>query len=230
MRGFKPRLAPPQPDQTPAGIRTYNELRRRILHGELTPGTVMTEAHTASLLGVSRTPVREAMRDLLNEGLLEEGPRRQILVARLLPDIDREVRLLRSVLEPLACREAARRCDEPAVDQMRLIMIRTRRAIAAGNVHAFRDCDDELHLHIARISGPHLLHDAIRRLRGLARLGQIDQPTSDRDLRRFADEHDAIIDALESADPDAAERAMTAHLRAVGARAPRSAHYHASAN
>lgn len=94
MRGFKPRPEQARPERTPVGTRAYNELRRRILCGELDRGSVLNEVETANLLGMSRTPVREAMRDLLNEGLCEEGQRRQMLVAAPSADVSREVALL----------------------------------------------------------------------------------------------------------------------------------------
>ncbi|HLH67389.1 MAG TPA: GntR family transcriptional regulator [Solirubrobacteraceae bacterium] len=212
MRGFKPRPAVAAPDRTPAASRAYGELRRRILHGELGPGTILTEAETAELLGVSRTPLREAMRELLNEGLCEEGSRRQVVVAAPSAAVNREVAILRRVLECLASREAAGRRDDSDLDQLHLIMIRTRRAIAAADLNAYLDCDDDFHQRIARIAGPHLIEDAVRRLRGLTRLAALHRPLGEEDLRRSADQHDAIISALESADADLAERAMDRHL------------------
>lgn len=216
MKGLKPGPAPPQADHTPVGVRAYNELRRRILHGELPPGTILSEAETADLLGVSRTPLREAMRELLGEGLGEEGQRRQWVVATPASEVIREVTLLRPLLEGVASREAALRRDESDLDQLRLIMIRTRRAIAAAELNTYLDCDDDFHQHIARIAGPHLIEDAIRRIRGLTRLASIGHTLTVRELEQSADQHDRIIDALEAADPDLAEDAMHKHLHASG--------------
>lgn len=215
MRGFRPQPHQPAPARTPAAARAYTELRRKILHGELPSGTLLTEADTATLLGVSRTPVREALRELLNEGLLEEGPRRQVAVATASPELNREVCLMRAALERLAVREAATRCDDSDLDQLRLIMIRTRRALAADDTNTYLDCDDEFHLHIARAAGLTLVEDTLHRLRGFIRLAGLATGWSADSLAHSADEHDAIIDALDTHDPDTAERAITQHLAAT---------------
>jgi DNA-binding GntR family transcriptional regulator len=215
VRGFKPRTQSPAPERTPVGTRAYNELRRQILHGVLPAGTILAEAETAELLGVSRTPLREAMRELLSEGLCEEGPRRQMLVASGSPDIDREVALLQPVLERLASRQAAQRHRDCDLDELRLTEIRARRAIELGDLNAYLDCDDDFHLCIARMAGPMLIEDAVRRLRALARLSACARALSPELVRSAAAQHEAIIAALESADPDLAETAMDEHLRTI---------------
>jgi DNA-binding GntR family transcriptional regulator len=162
---------------------------------------------------VSRTPIREALRELLNEGLVTDtGPRRQAVVATVSPELRREVFLLRSALERIVAREAAVALDVSSIDQLRLVMIRARRAIAAGDVAAFLDCDDEFHLHIARASGLLLVEDILRRLRGATRLISLDVDLSPDDLERAAAEHDALIEALDAGDAHDAEAATVAHL------------------
>lgn len=215
MKGFRPEPYRSAPARTPANARAYAELRRRILHGELPAGTVVNEAELAATLDVSRTPVREALRELLSEGLVNDtGPRRQAVVATVSPELHREVFLMRSALERIAVREAATTMDLSEVDQLRLIMIRARRAIQAGDVNAFLDCDDEFHLHIARAAGLLLVEDVLRRLRGATRLVSLGLVLTREQLEHAADEHDIIIEALDSGDPDAAEAATDAHLSA----------------
>lgn len=216
MKGFRPEPYRSTPARTPANARAYAELRRRILHGELPGGTVLNEAELAANLGVSRTPVREALRELLSEGLVTDtGPRRQAVVATVSAELRREVFLMRTALERITAREAATTLDVSQIDQLRLIMIRARRAIAAGDVNAFLDCDDEFHLHIARAAGLLLVEDVLRRLRGATRLVSLGLDLTQDQLEHAAGEHDAIIDTLDSGDPDAAEAAITAHLSAA---------------
>lgn len=217
MRGFRPQPQRSGQEAVPAAARAYAELRRKILHGELPAGSALSEVESAEMLGVSRTPVREALRELLNEGLLEEGPRRQVLVAAASPGLNREVSLMRVALETLAVREAATSCDVSDLDQLRLIMIRTRRALAAGDVNAYLDSDDEFHLHLAHAAGLPLVEDVLRRLRGITRLAGLTTEWSTADLAASADQHDALIDALDGGDPDAAERILGEHLAAGAA-------------
>ena len=211
MKGFKPRAAPKE-DRTPAAPRAYNELRRRILHGELPAGALLSEVQAAEDLGVSRTPVREALRELLNDGLLEEGPRRQCVVAQSSPELDREVKLMRVALERLTVREAARVHEPHDLDLLRLTMIRANRALESDNVNEVLDLDDEFHLRIAQIAGLPLIADAVHRLRGLARLVALSRGWSTSELAKSLEEHDAILEAIDAHQPDAAERVLLIHL------------------
>jgi len=215
MRGFRPQPQQPGPDRTPAAARAYTELRTKILYGELPAGTPLSEADTATMLGLSRTPVREALRELLTDGLLEEAPRRQVVVATASPELNREVALMRGALERLAIREAAENFDDSDIDQLRLIMIRTRRALKAGDINSYLDCDDEFHLHIPHAAGLFLIEDALRRLRGFTRLAGLVTGWNLDDFERSADEHDAIIDSLATHNADDVEQILIDHLAAT---------------
>lgn len=212
MKGFKPRPATSNPPHTPAATKAYNELRRRILWGVLPADALINEVQTAADLGVSRTPVREALRELLNDGLLRDGPRRQCVVVAGSPELDREVRLMRTALETVAIREAAVSHDVNGVDLLQLTMIRTRRALEAGEINQALDCDDEFHVRLAQIAELPLVADTIHRLRGLVRLVGLQRGWKLADLNASADEHEAMIDAIAAHDPDTAEKLLVAHL------------------
>lgn len=212
MKGFRPQPHVPPADKTPTSKRVYEELRRAILHGEFAPGTSLGETQVGDMLGVSRTPVREAFGELLNQGLLEEGARRQVVITAPSEEVLAEVVLMRDAIEPVFAREAARKMDVSDVDQLRLIMIRARRAAAAKDVNAYLDCDDDFHLHIPHAVGNHLTEDALRRLRALARLTVREVSWDDDVLDRIAAEHEAIIEALADNDPERTAEAMAAHL------------------
>lgn len=215
MKGFRPQpRVQPAGDKTLSSKRVYEELRRAILHGEFAPGTSLGETQVGNMLGVSRTPVREAFAELLNQGILEEGARRQVVIAAPSEALLAEVVLMRDALEPVFAREAAREVDVSDVDQLRLMMIRASRASSARDVNAYLDSDDAFHLHIPHAVGNHLAEDALRRLRGLTRLA-VREVSWDADVvDRIAAEHEAIIEALASNDPEQTEAAMAAHLAA----------------
>ncbi|WP_166346331.1 GntR family transcriptional regulator [Phytoactinopolyspora limicola] len=213
MKGFRPEPArSAAPDKTPTSKRVYEQLRRAILHGEFQPGTSLGETQIGTMLGVSRTPVREAFAELLNQGILEEGARRQVVIANPTDGLLAEVVMMRDALEPVFASQAALSMDVSDVDQLRLIMIRARRAIRARDVNAYLDCDDDFHLHIPHAVGHHLAEDALRRLRGLTRLATREISWEDETLDRIAAEHEAIIEALADNDPQGAAAAMAAHL------------------
>lgn len=212
MKGFRPQAQPDPADRTSASARAYTTLRRMILSGELTAGTPVREVEMAAKLEVSRTPVREALRELLSEGMVEEGPRRQAVVGSVSPATLREVCLMRDSLERLTAREAARRPNTSQLDQLRLIMIRARRAIRDNDIAGFLDCDDDFHLQIARAAELPLVEEALRRIRGLFRLATIDTEWTDGLLQSTARQHDEVIDAIETGDPAVAEDAIARHL------------------
>jgi DNA-binding GntR family transcriptional regulator len=212
VKGLKPRPQVPDRVRRPAAITVYDALRKRIVHGELTAGTLLNEVQTAADLEVSRTPVREALRELLNDGLLREGPRRQCVVAEVSEDLEREVRLMRVAMETLAVREAALAADTNGVDMLRLTMIRTDRAVAAGNINEALDCHDEFHLLIAQMGNLHLVADAINRLCGLSRLAGHSRGWSNNTLEAISSEHEAMIASLEDRDAEGAEVQMRAHF------------------
>lgn len=213
MKGFRPQPhAHPDPAPGSTSKRVYEELRRAILHGEIEAGTRLGETQIGTMLGASRTPVREAFGELLNQGILEEGPRRQVVVASPSAELISEVLLMRDALEPVLAGHAARKMDVSDVDQLRLIMIRTRRAIAAGDVNAYLDCDDDFHLCIPGAAGLHLAEDALHRLRGLTRLAARNLDWNHELLERNALEHELIIEALADNDAQRVTATMAAHL------------------
>jgi DNA-binding GntR family transcriptional regulator len=212
MKGFHPHpTVRPVPDKT-SSQRVYDELRRAMMHGELIAGTSLGENQVGAELGVSRTPVREAFGELLNQGLLEEGARRQVVVAAPTAELVQEIVLMRDALEPVLTHRAAQVMDVSDVDQLRLIMIRARRAIDTDDLNAFLDCDEDFHLHIPHATLLRLAEDTVRRLRGLNRLAIRRSEWDARQLIQIATEHDAIIDALAGGDGERAAAAMTRHL------------------
>jgi DNA-binding GntR family transcriptional regulator len=217
MRGFRPVESPALTQAASASARAYLELRRMIVHHEIQPGTVINEVDTAAQLDVSRTPIREALRTLLNDGLVEEGSRRQLAVTRLSPDTAREVALMRTTLERLVSREAATNAGASDIDQLRLIMIRTRRAIEADDHNAILDEGEEFHIQLARSAHMPLVVDFLTRLCGLSRL--IEAPPVPYWVH-LLDAHDAIIAALDRKDPDEVEAAMDGDLQALSQQRP----------
>src|ERR1700720_221176 len=90
----------------------YEQVRSQILRRQLAPGTVLSEAALAAALGMSKTPIRHALLALQQEGLLELGPRRQLLVCGLPSARRTELREVREVLEGLAIAYACRQISD----------------------------------------------------------------------------------------------------------------------
>lgn len=174
MKGFRPdpRLSDAAAQLT--GHRAYDELRRRILRGEIAQGTVVNEVAFAESLGISRTPVREAFRELLNEGLLEgRGPRRQVTVRTIGVEHVREITGARRALEAMTTTAAAARITDAGIDDLRLIVQRMARAIRHKDLQSFLDADDEFHSAIASTAEMPTVEEFLARLRALTRLAAV---------------------------------------------------------
>jgi DNA-binding GntR family transcriptional regulator len=200
-----------------ASNRAYDYLRTGILKGEIPVGAVLAEGTLAEKLGISRTPVREALRLLLQEELLETGPRRQLFVRSIPPEQRREIMLLREALERLAVSEAARHMPIDEIDYLRLTVMRQRRAGKAGGLEVFMDLDEEFHSRIASGASLPLLVRFLGQLRAFIRLMGGQAAVLPGRMGEVVAEHERIIDALEARDEEVAVQAMIDHLERTAA-------------
>lgn len=199
-------------DSPGAGGRAYATLRAGILRNLLPPGTVLSEAELASALGISRTPVRSALQMLLHEGLLELGPKRQVFVRGVADAEGREVMLLRAALERVAVAEATPVIELAEIDELRLIVMRQRRAADRGDVEGFIDLDDLFHLGIARRAHLPLLEKLLGQLRAFVRIMGLRAVSREGRLYEVLEEHEAILQSFEARDAVGALHALDRHL------------------
>lgn len=192
--------------------RAHNRLRDGILRGELPVGSVLAEGELAARLGHSRTPVRQALSLLLQEGLVEVGPRRQLLVRGFTAEHRLELLALREALETVAVGRACEVMTLDEIDVLRLLLLRQRRAAENGREDDFIELDEEFHLRIAEGARYPVLVRFLGQLRGFVRvmrLGSVRHPSH---LLLVVSEHEAIVDALERRDREAALDALLRHL------------------
>lgn len=192
----------------------YTALRERILSGELPRATRLRQATLADELGVSRTPLREALRRLSAEGLVDFEPNRGATVSELDFGDMRHAWAARVALEPGAARLAAERQDSNGIAAMRDAIAAQRRA--GGEKSASFAANRAFHLALAAASGnPHLTRFA--EMLWVPRIGvpiyqaQAAEPAGP---SAWADEHERIADAIDAGDADAAERLTRLHIRA----------------
>lgn len=190
----------------------YRYVRREILAGRMAEGDVVAEGTVAEQLGISKTPVRQALQSLRREGLLEVGPRRQLIVRGISEEHRREVHDVREALESLV---VSRACTEMAVedvDYLRLLLMRQKRAVDARDEEAFIELDEAFHLHMARASGLPLVERFLNQLRGFVRVMRLGTTRSPGHLEAVYQEHVAILDAIEARRPARAVKALRDHL------------------
>jgi DNA-binding GntR family transcriptional regulator len=192
----------------------YSALRERILSGELPRGTKLRQASLAEELGVSRTPLREALRRLATEGLVEFSPNRGATVSELDFGDMRHAWSARVALEPGAARLAAERRDDEAITAMREVVAEQRRV--GNDRDASFAANRRFHLRLAAASGnPHLTRFA--EMLWVPRIGvpiYQAQAVEPRGPQAWADEHEHIVDAIAAGDGDAAERLTREHVLA----------------
>jgi len=188
----------------------YQTLRERIISGQIPPGAPLGEARLACELSVSRTPLREALRQLAEEGFVEYMPHKGARVARLTQELIREVFLIRESLEGVAAREAAKKMDPSHLVSLRERFEALRPLVAQGDL---TDVGDLIHEVLFSFCG----NQRLVRLMS-ASLGQVQwfqrmaTKVPGRLLAAFR-EHDSILSALESGDPEWAESVTRAHIR-----------------
>jgi DNA-binding GntR family transcriptional regulator len=192
----------------------YRQVRDRILSGELQPGAVLQQRELASRIGISTTPLREALRRLKSEGLVELDAHRDARISPLRAEEARDLLELRKSLDPLAAGLAAQRRTNADIQAIRaahagLEPLPTQPAI--GQLVAHRN----FHAAIYRASHNDLLIEALEglwdkadRYRRLAL--QTDRGQAARDQK--ADEHRMLVDFIAAGDSDAAANMMRAHI------------------
>jgi DNA-binding GntR family transcriptional regulator len=192
--------------------QVYAVIRERIADGTLERGVRLHQEDLAVELGVSRTPVREALRRLAAEGLVEMRTNRGARVADLVPGDIRMPYEARLVVEPGAARLAARRGEPEAQERMREAIAAQRRAIPA--LEATFEANREFHLALVHASGNPFLIQIVEQL-WLRRIGapiyEHQAETPDR-MRADADEHEQILLAIAAGDARGAERLTRRHV------------------
>lgn len=188
----------PQISASTLADQVYAAVRARILDGDLNPGDFAREQEISDGMGVSRTPVREALGRLASEGFLERIPHRGFRVPA--QSIDRLLDLypIVSALELLAGRLAFPRVDEEKVATLRSINEALRSATAEPNVERAMELNNRFHATIAEASGNaalvELLDDFRSQLRRLETWYFSDRGRGRKSVR----EHDALMEALET--------------------------------
>ncbi len=193
--------------------QVLEEVRRRIVEGEYPPGTRLTEERLAADFGVSRNPVREALRVVETEGFVTLTPRRGAVVAT--PDAGTigDLFAIRGSLEATAARLAAERATDADVAALRDLLDAARRATDKGDLTRVSQLNSDLHRLCIAITGNRWLMTMSSALylhvHWVFRIG-----AAERAPHSWA-EHIRIVDAIEAHDPDAAEAAVRAHLQAA---------------
>lgn len=210
-----PSLRLPTIDRRSLRQETIELLRARIMAGELVPGRLYVIGDIAGQLGVSPTPVREAILDLANQGLAEMVRNRGFRVVELSVEELNEIVAIRRMLEAPAMGMLALDASGLDFTELRELADRIERASATGDMLNFLALDKEFHLALLRAIGNARLVQIVGQLRDQTRLTGLPEIRGTERLVRSAHEHVLLLDALEAGDGPAAERLMRDHLNHV---------------
>lgn len=193
----------------------HEALREEILNGVLLPGSAIGQEEIATRLGVSITPVREALRRLESDGLISYRAHHGATVSELGADAAEELYLLRAAVEGLTARLAAARITPDQLGRLREVHARMLAADDRADAHGLAEDSRVFHQLVADIGGPAFLAAHVRSIRQNNPIPLSASLWNDpANARRFLDAHQRLLHALEDRDAEAAERIMVEHIQA----------------
>jgi DNA-binding GntR family transcriptional regulator len=187
-------------------------LRASIVAGELEPGEIYSAPALAERLGVSATPVREAMLDLANDGLVEPVRNRGFRVVVVDEDALDEISELRQMLEVPAVAKVVARAGDEELAALFAKVDRIEAAAVRSDAAEFLFADRDFHLSLLILGGNARLVRLVGQLRNQTRLAGIKVLAESGQLMASALEHRPILEAVCRRDAELAQRLMSAHL------------------
>ncbi|MGI5347419.1 GntR family transcriptional regulator [Streptomyces sp. CA-250714] len=187
-------------------------LRTRIVLGQIEPGRVESVINIASELGVSVTPVREAVMDLANLGMVEIIRNRGFRVPVLTDHDLEEIFCLRTMLEVPAMVQLAGLAERAPVTRFRQFAEQITDAAREGDLVSFLDLDRQFHIGLLELLGNRRLVDMVGQLRDQARMEGLQKLADQGELTQSCEEHIAIVDAVAAGNAELTEELVRKHL------------------
>jgi DNA-binding GntR family transcriptional regulator len=209
-----------------AAQRAYTTLRAGIIEGAHPPGARITEQEIAESAGVSRTPVREALRRLEAEGLLRFVPHQGAFVTAWSVQDAEDIFELRAMLEGYGARLAAGKATNADVSELRLLaeaQCKEASERSPGYLERIADLNSKFHRHLLQVASSARLEATLVTISSAPLVLQTFRDYDDDDLNRSAHHHLEIVEAIDAGDAAWAESVMHSHVMAAR-RAFRSKH------
>ncbi len=216
----------PSADQRPLSKAEYvfQRLRKELRDGTIPPGAQIRQTDVSSRYGVSATPVREALRRLESEGMVDYSPHRGATVTEMPTHDVRDLYLFRAEVEGFLARLASERADAASLYALRAAHDEMRRLVRDGaDAAELSRANREFHLAVMRAGSPYLADHVMRPIWEKAIPSSASMWDNAERVEQFLQEHEALLAALEAGDGDEAARLMSEHVRvALGERAARN--------
>jgi DNA-binding GntR family transcriptional regulator len=205
----------------------YEDIKHRIITCEFKPGTCLNEAAVATLIGVGRTPVHQALDRLRIEGMIEVIPRKGAIVRPLILREVLQMIEVRSINESYCAKLAAERANAADIRFLGDVVKQAREAIKARDVKLMMTLDRDFHLGLAQAAGNDELADLLRRLNERSLRFWFVSFTSEHHSD-FQAQHESILEAVKAKDPAAAGKVMEEHIDAFRQSVTRHLSFHSS--
>lgn len=193
-------------------LQVADRVRTLIYSHKLAPGSAIDEKALSDSFAISRTPMREALKVLAAEGLVELVPRRGCFVRRLEMDELAELFPVMAVLEGLCAREAVKRLDDAGVALLEALHADLEQHAADGDIDAYYETNFRFHQAVQDLSGNRWLQRSVTDLRKILRLARHTQLTLPGRLQHSLEEHRRIMAAFRQRDVTAVDACMQDHL------------------
>lgn len=196
----------------PLAEQVFNRLEGEILQGRLKPGDVITEPKLSTALGVSRTPIREALQHLEQENLVEIRPNRGAVVLGITKEDLEVIYDMRIRLEGLAAREAAKTATEEQLNQMKEVLDLQEFYVGKNDPQEQEVFDSRFHEMVYELSGKRILYEVLRNLHHrVTRFRRLSVTNMERAVQAVT-EHREIYQAIRDRNGELAEKLTICHV------------------
>lgn len=191
----------------------YREIKNAILNGHISYNEIFTEVQLAELLNTSRTPIREAVQDLIKEGLIVSVPRRGLTVRKITLNELEQIFLLRTSIEKEVIKKLTNMITDNQIEELKAICEQQVQAMHNDNDAEFINLDQQFHFSLTRFANYFLIEEVLSNLYELTQLIGLQAVKKKNRKNEVMEEHLAIINALEERDAEQAAHWMVMHLK-----------------
>jgi DNA-binding GntR family transcriptional regulator len=192
--------------------QVFETLKQRILNFHLSPGVKISDKEVAQGMGLSRTPVREALSRLAEQGLVESRPNRGFTVKVFSRKEVEDHYRLRDSLESLAVALTSQRLNRQKIRALRDLVESYPALMKSQNLARFNDADEQFHDLVALYSGNSALYEALRNLQGKIRIIRRYDHIRSTSFQETYDEHKQILNHMVRGEVTRARKAMSDHI------------------
>ena len=192
--------------------QVFDKIRSDILNGKYKRGEELVESSIGKELGISRTPVREAIRQLELEGLVQLVPNKGAFVTGISEKDVRDIYLTRARLEGLAARMAAKNITPELLDAMEETVVLSEYHAKKEHYEQVCEMDSKFHKLLYKASGSRILEHTLTDFHQYVQRVRMASIMKKRRMEKSNDEHDAILTAIREHDEEKAELVATRHI------------------